>query len=256
MDPIYFTDEKAGEPRPKPVVVVDSADFAKDAGKWIEKAKDSSLAIRGKDGEVSITMCLRGEGPRIASGVVLPDARVVVLTLKSHRIIVAPFSDFAPGARGPGGTATSVLANPDFSKPEIRDWGYTLGLGEFEASLDAIIADADARAARKPEAGPDADGEARRARAAMLRRRIDEIVAKTEGDEVHLNVAGGIPERSSCGKPGEASRDVLKVTCRECLPCEHALDFVKEARGLESARVVTLEQVHCHVCSGIWKLPR
>ena len=83
---------------------------------------------------------------RIMSGVLLPDAELVVIALDNYRVIAIPFAQFTPGSQGPSGkTAVGVVTNPDFASPAICDHGYTLAFGEFEACLDAIILDADAK---------------------------------------------------------------------------------------------------------------
>lgn len=49
--------------------------------------------------------------------------------------------------------------------------------------------------------------------------------------------------------------DIFAVDCPECRPCEHVLAFVRETREKAREHFVSIEQVHCHSCSGIWELP-
>ncbi len=85
---------------------------------------------------------------QIMSGVVIGAERVIILALKNYRLIIVPFATF-PFVVYSDGYQGVRRPTPDFTRPSIRDFGYTLALGEFEVYVDALVADADAKIKRQ-----------------------------------------------------------------------------------------------------------
>ena len=75
---------------------------------------------------------------------------------------------------------------------------------------------------------------------------------------IHLDVRQGAFPVPSCGATDTnalTTHDPLRVTCSECRPCSHAIAFLLASRDIAVHNFVTVEQVHCHCCSAVWKIP-
>jgi hypothetical protein len=56
--------------------------------------------------------------------------QTITLIRGNNDVIVVPFSFFNPSGDG---------TEPDFSRVKLTDYGYTVALGIYEASADAIL---------------------------------------------------------------------------------------------------------------------
>lgn len=75
-------------------------------------------------------------GNLIIGGLVSSSARALVLIRGSLERLVVPWSWFEPSAAG---------SQPDFDDFEVVDFGQTIRLGRYEAAVDAILYEFDAR---------------------------------------------------------------------------------------------------------------
>lgn len=110
----------------------------------VESVKEMGEVLRGESTPAAITVFLPEEEAEEARGAkpeALPllamGARVcyedqtLELRMADRSIQKGPLSVIRP----------SGTHEPDFSKPRLTDWGQTVGFGEYEASVDAILRD-------------------------------------------------------------------------------------------------------------------
>jgi hypothetical protein len=77
---------------------------------------------------------------RFIGGAADSESRTLALVRGDRQTVVVPFSLFEETADG---------VKPDFSDLSFTDYGHTVGLGEYEASSDAILYEIDAEYRRK-----------------------------------------------------------------------------------------------------------
>lgn len=64
-------------------------------------------------------------------------------------------------------------------------------------------------------------------------------------------------KKSNCGLElgwNELTHNLFDVTCKDCLPCEHAMNFLKITRDIARDNFCSVEQIHCHCCSSVWEI--
>jgi hypothetical protein len=74
------------------------------------------------------------------AGVADMESQTLALTRGNLKTVTVPFSVFQPSATG---------IEPDFGRLTLGDYGHTVRLGEYEASADAILYEADPEYRRK-----------------------------------------------------------------------------------------------------------
>jgi hypothetical protein len=93
--------------------------------------------------ELSEVLAAPDRSDRCIGGVIQPWARVGVLYRGDLSTLVVPLSVFEPSGTG--------LA-PDFSRFSVRDFGATLGFGDYEAAFDAVLYERDPEFRRRLKA--------------------------------------------------------------------------------------------------------
>jgi hypothetical protein len=118
-----------------------------------------------------------------------PQSQTLALTRGNLRTITVPFSMFPPSGSG---------VEPDFSRLSITDYGHTLRLGDYEASSDAILYEADAGYRRRTRKRLLAD---EKTFGASLRRlRIQKCLSRNDFAPLSSKTIARI-ERSEVDKP-------------------------------------------------------
>jgi hypothetical protein len=126
-----------------------------------------------------------------------PQSRTLALTRGNLKTIAVSFSAFPPSGAG---------VQPDFSRLSLADYGHTVRLGDYEASSDAVLYEADPEYRRK--ARKELLAEERTFGASLRRLRIQKGLSRCDFAPLSSKTVARI-ERSEVEKPhGETLRAI------------------------------------------------
>lgn len=133
------------------------------------------------------------------AGVADMESQTLALTRGNLKTVTVPFAMFQPSATG---------IEPDFSRLTLDDYGHTVRLGEYEASSDAILYEADPEYRRKTRKQQQA--EQKTFGASLRRLRMLRRVSRDDFSPLAAKTIARM-ERNEVEKPhGETLRIVAK----------------------------------------------